>query len=103
MSYPAGMAMRRLQVSAPRVAAIVALATVCVLMGHAQISNRTALAGNIVWKLRSRIPLGTDSLLLQPSKRIVHLVASAEAPAFEGWKVVPRKDRPVLLDASDKP
>jgi hypothetical protein len=103
MSYPAGMAMRRLQVSATRVAAIVALATVCVLMGHAQISNRTALAGNIVWKLRSRIPLGTDSLLLQPSKRIVHLVASAEAPAFEGWKVVPRKDRPVLLDASDKP
>jgi hypothetical protein len=53
--------------------------------------------------LRARIPLGTDSLLLQPSKRIVNLLASAESPGFEGWQLVPRNNRAVLLDRLGKP
>jgi hypothetical protein len=64
-------------------------------------SNRTSnlLAGG-VWNLHSRIPLGSDSLILQPTGGIVEMFATAECPQFEGWRVAAPERKPVLLDSS---
>jgi hypothetical protein len=37
-----------------------------------------------VYDFHSVVPLGADALRLQPAKRIVYLLASAESPGFEG-------------------
>jgi len=67
-------------------------------------SNHTAmLVDSGTWHLHSRIPLGSDALQLRPSHQTVHLLASAEAPEFEGWSLTQREKRIVLLDRSGKP
>jgi hypothetical protein len=87
-----------------RFAAIAALLIVSAVLAPAQTPTRTSLTPRTsVWQLHARIPLGTDSLLLQPSKRVVSILASAESPQFEGWRLVPRSQRAALLDASGKP
>lgn len=54
------------------------------------------------WHLRGHIPLGVEALELEPAHRVVQLLASAESPAFAGWKLTLNGQRPVLLDSSDK-
>jgi hypothetical protein len=103
MSNTANIATAKTRASKRRFFGIAALSILCVVIAHAQSPTRTAFATNGTWRLRSRIPLGTDALLLQPSKRVVNLLASAESAAFEGWRLVPRSNRAVLLDASGKP
>jgi hypothetical protein len=67
-------------------------------------SNRTAmLTTQGTWHLHSRIPLGSDAILLQPSHRLIAILATAEAPEFEGWNLKEQDQRPVLLDVSGKP
>jgi hypothetical protein len=67
-------------------------------------SNRTAMvATQGTWHLHSRIPLGSDAILLQPSHRLVAILATAEAPEFEGWDLKQQNNRPVLLDVAGKP
>ena len=67
-------------------------------------SNRTAmLSTQGTWHLHSRIPLGSDAILLQPSHRLIAILATAEAPEFEGWNLKEQDRRPVLLDVSGKP
>ena len=53
--------------------------------------------------MHSRIPLGYDSLLLNPDQKAVQILASAEAPELEGWTLTERSNKAVLLDASHKP
>src|SRR6185312_15253307 len=55
------------------------------------------------WHLHARIPLGADTLKLQPSNRLITLLATAESPEFEGWSLDGRRSTPVLLDVSHKP
>lgn len=61
----------------------------------------TLLAGG-TWHLHKRIPLGSESLILQPAHRAVQILATAEAPQFEGWRLESRHNKPVLLDVSGK-
>jgi hypothetical protein len=66
-------------------------------------SNRSiVLASNGGWHLHSRIPLGVEALLLEPSHRVIQMMASAEAPAFAGWTLRTMNNQPVLLDSSGK-
>lgn len=55
------------------------------------------------WNLHNRIPLGSEALVLEPSHRAIQVLATAEAPQFEGWKLEGRRSNPMLLDVSDKP
>jgi hypothetical protein len=67
-------------------------------------SNRSIqLTSDGIWHLHSHIPLGIDALLLEPSHRVVQMMASAEAPAFAGWTLRTMNNQPVLLDSSGKP
>jgi hypothetical protein len=76
--------------------------SVAVLTLSAQ-SNRTQmLTSQGTWHLHSRIPLGSDAILLQPSHRLVAILATAEAPEFEGWDLKQRDSKPVLLDVAGK-
>ncbi|MFL6437939.1 MAG: hypothetical protein ACJ71Q_10190 [Terriglobales bacterium] len=85
--------------------------TLCVLMMTlpavltltAQSDRMQTLATQGTWHLHSRIPLGSDAILLQPSHRLVTLLATAEAPEFEGWDLKEQNQRPVLLDVSGRP
>jgi len=64
-------------------------------------SNRAVeLASDGTWHFHSHIPLGADSLLLQPANKTVEMLASAEAPAFAGWTLQVRNRQPVLLDSA---
>jgi hypothetical protein len=40
---------------------------------------------------------------MQPARRPVQVLATAEAPQFEGWKLESRHENAVLLDVSGKP
>ncbi len=102
MSNRNDIAIGRARVFGRHIAIAVSLSIGCVLLAHSQIPTRASLTSSM-WRLHSRIPLGTDSLLLQPSKRIVNILASAESNQFEGWQIVPHNDRVALLDASGKP
>jgi hypothetical protein len=76
--------------------------SVAVLTLSAQ-SNRTQmLTSQGTWHLHSRIPLGSDAILLQPSHRLVAILATAEAPEFEGWNLKEENKIPVLLDVAGK-
>jgi hypothetical protein len=55
------------------------------------------------WHLHKRIPLGSEALVLEPAHRAVQVLATAEAPQFEGWKLESRRENAVLLDVSGKP
>ena len=67
-------------------------------------SNRSVLLlGGGEWHLHARIPLGSDTLLLQPARRVVSVFATAEASEFEGWSLTAKRQQPVLLDAAGKP
>ena len=67
-------------------------------------SNHAAmiLAGG-AWHLHSRIPLGSDAVLLQPGRHLVEMVASAEAPEFEGWSLRAENKKPMLVNVAGKP
>ncbi|HVH89658.1 MAG TPA: hypothetical protein VM912_23275 [Terriglobales bacterium] len=69
----------------------------------AQSNHAAALLAGGVWRLHSRVPLGSDRLLLQPSQRRVEILATAEAPALEGWTLEGKNSQAVLLDASHAP
>jgi hypothetical protein len=66
-------------------------------------SDHTAmlLAGG-TWHLHKRIPLGSEALVLEPSHRAIQVLATAEAPQFEGWKLEGRSGNPALIDVSGK-
>lgn len=76
---------------------VVALTPVC-----AQSDRVALLLGGGTWHLHGHIPLGNDSLLLEPGHHTVELLASAECPQFEGWSLAAVNNKPVLLDAAGK-
>ena len=55
------------------------------------------------WHLHEHIPLGSEALVLEPARRAIQVLATAEAPQFEGWKLESRHNSPVLLDVAGKP
>ena len=82
-------------------AALIVLMTIVPIA--AQSNRATMMMAGGAWHLHSRVPLGSDTLLLQPSHRIVEMLATAEAPEFEGWTLDPRQSKPMLLDVAGKP
>lgn len=82
----------------------VASAALLIAMPPSNAQNRSlVLDSGGVWHLHSRIPLGVESLVLEPSHRVIQMLASAEAPGFAGWTMRVKNDQPVLLDASGQP
>jgi hypothetical protein len=74
-----------------------------VSLSSAQSNHANLLAEGGTWHLHSRIPLGSDSLRLQPSQKLIALFATAEAPEFEGWTLEsPHSHNPALLDVARK-
>ena len=69
----------------------------------AQSDHTMTLRAGGTWNLHNRIPLGSEALVLEPSHRAIQVLATAEAPQFEGWKLEGRRSNPMLLDVSDKP
>lgn len=55
------------------------------------------------WAFNSTIPLGTDLLVLQPSKEHVALMASAESEQFKSWKLIEENDKKKILGADGEP
>lgn len=77
---------------------LVAFAVLC----SAQSNRVSMLRADGTWNLHGHIPLGVEALELEPAHRLVELMASAESPAFSGWKLTLNGQRPVLLDNSDR-
>lgn len=86
--------------AARQIFSISLLALVTILPSNAQSNRALLLAGDGTWHLHSRVPLGTDTLILQPSHRKIQMMASAESPAFAGWTLQVQNKTPVLLDRS---
>jgi len=82
---------------------VVALSLTTALYSFAQSNRALQLMEAKTWHLHSRIPLGSDRLLLEPSHTSVEMLASAEAAEFEGWTLDGTHSHPLLLDASRKP
>lgn len=55
------------------------------------------------WAFNSTIPLGTDLLVLQPSKEHVALMASAESEQFKSWKLIEENEKKKILGADGEP
>ena len=70
---------------------------------RAQSNRNVLLLTGGTWHLHARIPLGSDSVFLQPADRVVSMFATAEASEFEGWNLTAQNQRPVLLDTRGKP
>lgn len=68
-----------------------------------QSDHTVMLMAGGTWHLHKRIPMGSEALVLQPAHRAVQILATAEAPQFEGWKLESRHNNAVLLDVSGKP
>jgi len=79
------------------------LIAVAILPMAAQSNHTAMLVQSGTWHLHARIPLGSDALLLRPSRHVIHLLATAEAPEFEGLRLTEQEQRTVLLDRSGKP
>lgn len=68
-----------------------------------QASKQSVTRASQAWHLHSRVPLGSDTLLLNPSHQVVSILALAESPQFEGWSLALNQQKPALLDVSGKP
>jgi len=55
------------------------------------------------WAFNSTIPLGTDLLVLRPSKLQVALMASAESEQFKSWRLIEENDKRRVIDADGQP
>jgi hypothetical protein len=68
-----------------------------------QSDHTVMLMAGGTWHLHKRIPLGSEALLVEPAHRAVQILATAEAPQFEGWKLESRQNNAILLDVTGKP
>ena len=55
------------------------------------------------WAFNSTIPLGTDLLVLRPSKLQVSLMASAESEQFKSWRLIEENDKRRVIDIDGQP
>lgn len=94
------------QLSTKSLVAFVTIAAAILLADtilSAQSDHTIMLMAGGTWHLHKRIPLGSEALRLEPLHRPIQLLATAEAPQFEGWKLESRNGNAVLLDVSGKP
>jgi hypothetical protein len=84
--------------------AITFLAALVVCAALAANAADSARPTPIVARLfHSVVPLGTDGLLLQPSKRSLFLVASAQSTGFDGWQQVESKGSRLIYASTGSP
>jgi len=68
-----------------------------------------AQAGNAIqsrptsWAFNSTIPLGTDLLVLRPSKLQVALMASAESEQFKSWRLIEENEKRRVIGSDGQP
>ena len=87
----------------PSIGLSVSLILLAILPLAAQSNHTTTLLASGTWHLHSRIPLGSDAVLLQPGGHVVEMLASAEAPEFEGWSLRAENKKPLLLNVAGDP
>ena len=93
---------RRTSVGLSQLSLALMIVTAALVPSAAQSNRSVFLLGGGTWHLHSRIPLGSDALLLQPEHRVVSILATAEASEFEGWNLSAQRQQPVLLDTTGK-
>jgi hypothetical protein len=80
---------------------LVSLISLCLpLLAHTISASQTRPTS---WAFNSTIPLGTDLLILQPSKLQVALMASAESEQFKSWRLIEENDKRKVLGADGQP
>ena len=57
----------------------------------------------IIWRLRDRIPLGTESVMLSQSKRRATLLVSAESPQLDGITIFSREGTRYIVHSDGSP
>ena len=57
----------------------------------------------VSWAFNSTIPLGTDLLVLQPSKLSVAFMVSAESEEFKSWKLIEQSDKRKIVGSDGQP
>ena len=82
---------------------VAALCLTAALSALAQSNRAAQIMAADKWQLHSRIPLGSERLLLEPGHKSVEMLATAEAAEFEGWTLEGKHSHPLLLDAAHKP
>ena len=55
------------------------------------------------WAFNSTIPLGTDLLVLRPSKLQVALMASAESEQFKSWRLIEENEKRRVIGSDGQP
>ena len=65
--------------------------------------NHSSNNGATSWAFHSTIPLGTDLLILQPSRQPVALMVSAESEEFKNWKLLEENNTRKIVDTKGHP
>src|SRR5579859_5053254 len=94
---------RRMSVKLSQLSLAMAMVAAALVPLGAQSNRSLLLLDGGTWHLHSRIPLGSDALLLQPEHRVVSILATAEASEFEGWNLTAQRQQPVLVDRAGEP
>ncbi len=81
------------------------IATVALLVPPALASGTASPSTKWELDYHSVVPLGEDAVLLQPAKRVLYFLASAQSYEFEGWRDImdDANNKSVLLDRSGNP
>jgi len=79
---------------------ITALSLCLPLVAHASDASQ---ARPTSWAFNSTIPLGTDLLVLRPSKLQVALMASAESEQFKTWRLIEENEKRRVVDLDGQP
>ena len=79
----------------------VAISLLCILTVNAGANSSQSRPSE--WAFNSTIPLGTDLLVLQPSKLHVALMASAESEQFKSWKLIEENENRKVLGPDGQP
>src|SRR5207248_8606146 len=79
----------------------IAISLLCTLTVNAVANSSQSRPSE--WAFNSTIPLGTDLLVLQPSKLHVALMASAESEEFKTWKLIEENEKRKILASDGQP
>jgi len=80
---------------------LIAAISLCLpLVAHASGASQSRPTS---WAFNSTIPLGTDLLVLRPSKLQVALMASAESEQFKTWRLIEENEKRRVVDLDGQP
>ena len=82
---------------------IIAIAVSCAMLPLSAQKNKAPVTSvERAIEYQSPFPLGIETFVLQPSRRLFKVYASAESPAFNGLKLTRGSGRPELMDGDGR-